>query len=149
MDHSEIPATILLVDDDNISIIALKRTLRKLGVGNDTLVARDGREALDLLSQSVNGESGVLPPFIVFLDMNMPRMSGAEFLAAVEKRPELSDLTIFAFVGLGFAGQHEAALKNRVTGFVSKDNQHQSLNLALQQASYSAKLLPISHSTSH
>ena len=77
----------------------------------------------------------------------MPRMNGVEFLAEVEETPELSELTIFAFVGLGFAAQHDAALKKRVSGFVSKDNQHETMNLALQQASYKAKLLPSSITT--
>ena len=73
MHHDAAPATILLVDDDAISIMAMKRALRKLNVRNETLVASDGLQALEVLRDVQVKGGGALPPFIVVLDILTPK----------------------------------------------------------------------------
>lgn len=65
---------ILLIEDDTIEVMKLQRTLSKLQLKHNIVKANNGEEALDIL------RSGEKSPDIILLDLNMPRMSGIEFL---------------------------------------------------------------------
>lgn len=65
---------ILFIEDDSIETMKLQRTISKLQLKHEITEAKNGEEALDLL-RSKNSL-----PDIVLLDLNMPRMSGTEFL---------------------------------------------------------------------
>ena len=65
---------ILLIEDDTIEVMKLQRTLSKLQMKHNLIEAKNGEEALEKLNTTA-----VLPD-IILLDLNMPRMSGIEFL---------------------------------------------------------------------
>jgi len=71
---------ILLVEDDRVDVMTVKRALKDIRISNRLNIAGNGEEALDLLRNPEN-ES----PCIVLLDLNMPRMNGIEFLRVVRK----------------------------------------------------------------
>lgn len=68
---------ILLVDDDKTTNFLNRLLLEDLAVANEVLVAENGREALRLVEQQ--DKAGACPTLIL-LDINMPVMSGFEFL---------------------------------------------------------------------
>jgi CheY-like chemotaxis protein len=70
---------ILLVEDDDVEIMSVRRALSTLDVPHRLVVARDGLEALCWM-QGENGIATSGAPFVIFLDINMPRMNGIEFL---------------------------------------------------------------------
>lgn len=65
---------ILFIEDDMIESMKFQRTLSKVDSKHTILEAKNGEQALDVLKTSQ-----VLPD-IILLDLNMPRMSGIEFL---------------------------------------------------------------------
>ncbi len=65
---------ILLIEDDAIEVMKLERAISKLGVEQQLIKARDGEEALNLL------QAGGSLPDVVFLDLNMPKINGIDFL---------------------------------------------------------------------
>ncbi|WP_396635039.1 response regulator [Maribacter sp. R86514] len=65
---------ILLIEDDLIEVMKLKRTVSKLELKHSIKEAKNGEEALTFL------RSGEKLPDIILLDLNMPRMNGIEFL---------------------------------------------------------------------
>ncbi|MEM7558367.1 MAG: response regulator [Planctomycetota bacterium] len=73
---------LMIVDDDEADRYCLKRLLKAAGIEATVFEASDGREALDFLSDSdARAELGsTFPPAILFLDINMPRMNGFDFL---------------------------------------------------------------------
>lgn len=79
---------ILLIEDDNIEIMKLQRTVSKLGLSHRITEAKNGEQALELL------RSGQPLPDIVLLDLNMPRMSGIEFLSILKEDEVLKYLPI-------------------------------------------------------
>jgi CheY-like chemotaxis protein len=75
---------ILLVEDDEVDVMNVQRAFAKNHIANPLFVARNGLEALVMLR-------GDMPKGrrIVLLDLNMPRMSGIEFLRELRADPEL------------------------------------------------------------
>lgn len=66
---------ILLVEDDEVDVLTVRRALRDLEVENELRVAHNGEEALGILKDTNEAQ-----PCIILLDLNMPRMNGLEFL---------------------------------------------------------------------
>ncbi len=76
---------ILLVEDDEVDVMNVRRAFQKNHIANPLFVAGDGLEALEAL------RGGRVPRErrLVLLDLNMPRMNGIEFLRALRADPEL------------------------------------------------------------
>ncbi|MEP2281388.1 response regulator [Maribacter sp.] len=77
---------ILLIEDDLIEVMKLKRTVSKLNLKHNIIEAKNGESALTHL------RSGEKLPDIILLDLNMPRMNGIEFLAILKEDDRLKYL---------------------------------------------------------
>ena len=66
--------TILLIEDDMIEVMKLKRATGSLNLNHKITEANNGEEALNILKQKDN------LPDIILLDLNMPKINGIEFL---------------------------------------------------------------------
>jgi CheY-like chemotaxis protein len=115
--HRYKEVSLLIVDDDDIDAISLERALRKLRLLNTLFRARDGREALELL------RSGQVPaPYIILLDLNMPRMNGLEFLEALRTDPLLTHAVVFVLTTSKSDEDLVAAYRKHVAGYVFKQH---------------------------
>jgi CheY-like chemotaxis protein len=76
---------ILLVEDDEVDVMNVKRAFDRNRIANPLYVAGDGLEGLRML------RSGEVPAErrIVLLDLNMPKMNGIEFLRELRSDPAL------------------------------------------------------------
>jgi CheY-like chemotaxis protein len=81
---------LLLVEDDEVDVLSVKRALKQRDLDPPLHVARDGQEALQMLREGKVSRDRLL----VLLDLYMPRMSGIEFLQALRQDPELSRLPV-------------------------------------------------------
>ncbi|AWH75730.1 MULTISPECIES: response regulator [unclassified Dokdonia] len=70
---------ILLIEDDAIEVMKLKRAIAKLEMNHELIEAKNGEEALEILKDHT-----VLPD-VIFLDLNMPKINGIEFLKILKK----------------------------------------------------------------
>ena len=82
---------ILLVEDDIVDVMTVKRALKDLKVTNELVLGANGEEALEYLKE--NG-SGNKRPCLVLLDLRMPKMNGLEFLKNVKADNNLRNLPI-------------------------------------------------------
>jgi CheY-like chemotaxis protein len=80
---------ILLVEDDQVDAMAVKRAVRDLNIANPLDVVGDGEQALEYLRD----EARQLP-CLIFLDINMPRMNGIEFLRVAKADVELKRIPV-------------------------------------------------------
>ncbi len=78
--------SILLVDDDESSNYFHQLIINKLNCAEHVHQACDGREALEILNDGINGKFPI--PSVIFLDVNMPGMNGWDFLEEYEKLDE-------------------------------------------------------------
>ncbi|MDY7013110.1 MAG: response regulator [Cyanobacteriota bacterium] len=74
--------SILLVDDDEVDVMTVKRAFRKNKLEHQLWVASNGLEALELLRGTQAAANPPLPSCnrLILLDLNMPKMGGIEFL---------------------------------------------------------------------
>lgn len=77
---------ILLAEDDEVDVMTVRRAFKQNHITNPLFVASDGIDALEVL------RSGSMPAKrrLVLLDLNMPRMSGIEFLRELRSDPKLA-----------------------------------------------------------
>ncbi len=80
---------ILLVEDDEVDVMTVKRALRDLHVINPLNVTSNGEEALEYLRNDHNEK-----PCVILLDLNMPKMNGIEFLKIVKKDKSLKIIPV-------------------------------------------------------
>jgi CheY-like chemotaxis protein len=80
---------ILLVEDDEVDVMTVKRAVSDLKITNNLVVTENGEEALDYLRNPENIE-----PCIILLDINMPRMNGIEFLEIAKKDEALKKIPV-------------------------------------------------------
>jgi chemotaxis family two-component system response regulator Rcp1 len=82
---------ILLVEDSPAEIKITERALQESGGPVELIAVRDGQEALDYLLRQ--GDYADSPswrnPALVLLDLNLPRLTGLQFLERVRATPEL------------------------------------------------------------
>ncbi len=134
------PVRFLIVDDDQVSVLAIKRALKKLKIINPVQVARDGRESLDILRGELKGNQS-LPPYLVTLDLNMPRMDGFEFLEEVCNDTALHRLVIFVLSTSDAPSDVVNAYDSNIAGYIVKDNLGDSFVKALDMIDCFAKVI--------
>ena len=107
---------ILLVDDDEVDVMTVKRAFAKANIANQVFVATDGIEALELL------RTDGIPPSrrLVLLDLNMPRMNGIEFLREVRSDPALQPLTVVVLTTSNEDRDRVDAYQLNVAGYLLK-----------------------------
>lgn len=113
---------ILLVEDDEVDIMNVKRAFKKNKISNPLFIARNGLEALSMLRG--NKEEGIEklnpPPKVILLDINMPRMGGLEFLQIIRNDPELKALSVFIMTTSDEESDKLTAYKLNVAGYILK-----------------------------
>jgi len=112
-------ANILLVEDDEVDVMAVKRAFRDLKLANPLHVARDGLEALSIL-RGDDGKTALPLPYIILLDLNMPRMSGLEFLEELRKDPKLHSSIVFVMTTSAAEEDRVRAYNYNIAGYVLK-----------------------------
>jgi CheY-like chemotaxis protein len=80
---------ILLVEDDSVDAMTVKRAMRDLQVGHSVIHSINGEEAMKYL---INPDTE--KPFVILLDLNMPKMNGIEFLKVMKTHPDLKTIPV-------------------------------------------------------
>ena len=126
------PATFLIVDDDKVSVRAIRRAIESLRYANPVEVAGDGLEALEYLEGAIDPDSGVLPPHIVLLDLSMPRLDGHGFLERIRNNPALARLVVFVVTTSDAPKDVMEAYDRNIAGYLVKDDPLESLREGIE-----------------
>lgn len=111
--------TILLIEDDKVDAEAMDRALKKAKIINPLVRVTDGLEALDLL-RGTNDVDPLPRPYIILLDLNMPRMNGLEFLTEIRGDDHLKDSVVFVLTTSDADRDKVAAYEKQVAGYIVK-----------------------------
>ena len=116
--------TILLVEDDEVDVKALRWAFDKLKIANPLVVARDGVEAWEMLPN--------LPrPYLIITDLNMPRMNGIELLRKIRESEEYCDSIVFALTTSNDEQDKIDAYHLNVAGYMLKTDMGTSFQRAI------------------
>lgn len=107
--------SVLLVEDDKIDVMTIRRIFKELKIQNPLTVASNGEEALDLLMQGRTQNFSV-----ILLDLNMPRMSGIEFLAVVKSNDRFRHIPIVVLTTSNHEDDIQQAYDLSVEGYMVK-----------------------------
>ncbi|MEN8179529.1 MAG: response regulator [Pseudomonadota bacterium] len=122
--------TILLIEDDRVDIMTVQRALQKNDISNPLHIARTGLEALSLL----RGDSGfekIAQPALILLDLNLPKMSGIEFLRELRNDPELQELRIIVLTSSNEPQDRAAAFEYDVDDYIVKPHSFDEFTRAI------------------
>jgi CheY-like chemotaxis protein len=112
------PVTIFLVEDDDVDAHAVARAMKAMKIANPLIRARDGLEALEMLRRK-----GAVPrPYLVLLDINMPRMNGIEFLEALRADPALHRSVVFVLTTSDDERDKMSAYTQHIAGYIVKSH---------------------------
>ena len=85
---------LLHVEDDDLCIMGLARAFKAAKIANPVSFAHDGIDALEML-RGTNGRGRLPRPYLILLDLNMPRMGGVEFLKELREDDDLKRSIVF------------------------------------------------------
>ena len=107
---------ILLVEDDDVDVMNIRRAFDRNRIANPLFIANNGIDALEML------RSGRIPAErrIVLLDLNMPRMSGLEFLRELRADPELHSTVVIVLTTSNDDRDKIEAYNLNVAGYLLK-----------------------------
>jgi CheY-like chemotaxis protein len=110
---------VLLVEDDDLDVIAFHRAVDARGLDLDLQRATNAKEAFELLRS--HHDEGRDENMLIVLDLNMPAMNGFEFLAELRSDPVLSCSIVIAYTTSDSPRDRHAAYNHHVAAYVLKD----------------------------
>jgi two-component system response regulator len=91
---------VLVVEDDPDDLELILSTFRKARIANPIEVARDGQEALDyIFCRGAHAGREAIPPRLILLDLNLPKISGIEVLEALKAAPHTKAIPVVLLTG--------------------------------------------------
>lgn len=113
---SERVINIILVEDDEVDVMNVKRAFKKVNITNPVYLANNGLEALSMLRGSVVP----LERRLILLDLNMPKMGGIEFLQELRSDPILRTTPVVVMTTSNQDQDRVEAYNLNVAGYILK-----------------------------
>ncbi|MCP4612253.1 MAG: response regulator [Planctomycetes bacterium] len=106
---------ILLIEDDDVDVMTVKRALKDLNIKNQLVNTANGEKALEYLQNNDNKK-----PCIILLDLNMPKMNGVEFLQIVKADDTLKMIPVIVLTTSSQQQDIVESFKLSVAGYIVK-----------------------------
>jgi CheY-like chemotaxis protein len=106
--------SVLLIEDNLIEIMKMERTILSLGLKHTVNVANNGEEALEILQDEPRW------PDLILLDLNMPRISGLEFLSILKNNEQLRHIPTVILTTSDNQKDIEECYRIGVSGYIVK-----------------------------
>lgn len=113
--------TLFLIEDDDVDASVIQRGFAKQRIANPIVRAQDGVAALEMLKSKE-----VAKPFIVLLDLQMPRMGGIEWLQTIRKDELFRDSVVFVLTTSDDEQDIVESYRLNVAGYFIKDETGQA-----------------------
>ncbi len=118
---------ILLIEDDTIEVMKLNRAIKKLQVAHSLIEASNGEQALTILKE------GDIIPDIIFLDLNMPRINGIDFLKILKEDEVLRYLPVIILTTSSNRKDVLECYKQGVAGYILKPLKYDDYVLKIEK----------------
>jgi CheY-like chemotaxis protein len=106
---------ILIIDDDLVDAMTIKRAFKDIDVTNRIDLVGNGEEALEFLRNEANEK-----PALIFLDLNMPKMNGIEFLRILRQDDQLNMIPVIILTTSKDEHDKVDSFKLGIAGYIVK-----------------------------
>src|SRR4051812_32062640 len=124
--------TILVVEDEEDSVVLLESAFRKAQFANPVHRVSHGALAMEYLSNAIGKDRKVPLPALILLDLKLPLVSGIEVLKWIRAHPVLHSLVVIVFTSSAEPGDIAAAYRAGANSYLVKPT---SLNALTELAS--------------
>lgn len=111
---------ILLVEDDDVDVMNVRRSFKKNNITNPLHIAGNGLEALEILRGRSSEHDFPPERRIILLDLNMPKMNGIEFLRELRNDPDLHMIPVIVLTTSDEERDKVEAYRLNVAGYIVK-----------------------------
>lgn len=122
MAHCRVPTTVVVADDDEDDKLLIKEAFSNECQCLKLHFVEDGAELLDYLDSQ-----HPVQPALIFLDLNMPRMNGAEALERIKKDMRHKDIPIIMFTTSSEEDNVAKAYCLGASSYIRKPNTYEEL----------------------
>jgi CheY-like chemotaxis protein len=117
----------MLVEDDNVDAMTVKRAMKDLKVNNPLVHQTNGEEALNYLKVDENNK-----PCLILLDLNMPKMNGIEFLKAAKTDAAVRQIPVIVLTTSKDEQDKVESFKFSVAGYIVKPTDYKKFVEAMR-----------------
>jgi CheY-like chemotaxis protein len=111
---------ILLIEDDDVDVMNVQRAFKKGNITSPLFIARHGQQALEMLRGKCCTQSIPNGQRLILLDVNMPKMSGIEFLEELRADAELRSIPVVMLTTSNEDKDRFSAYNLNVAGYLLK-----------------------------
>ena len=115
---------ILLVEDDKIEVVKLKRSIPKEFNNYSFAFAVNGREAFSKIGEET--------PDLIILDLNMPDTNGIEFLTILKENEDLKNIPVMILTTSDNDRDIFECYKLGIAGYIIKPLKYEDYQLKIQ-----------------
>ena len=118
---------ILLVEDDQVDIMTVKRAFKELSVRNELVITNHGEQALAYLNAP---EKGL--PCVILLDINMPKMNGLECLEILKQHSVFKNIPVIMLTSSKEQQDVDKSFEQGISGYILKPVDYQQFLSSIQ-----------------
>jgi len=118
---------VLLIEDDKIDALMVSKAAKELNVANPLINFVNGEQALEYLRNEANPK-----PCVILLDLNMPLMSGIEFLKIIKIDSVLKCIPIIALTTSKADSDKIQCFDNGIAGYIVKPSNYEGFIEAIK-----------------
>jgi CheY-like chemotaxis protein len=122
---------ILLVEDDDGDAKTMERAFKRAKIANPLRRAIDGVHALEIL-RGENGSERLLRPFLLLVDLNMPRMNGIQLLQELRSDPQFRSTIVFILTTSKREEDKLAAYDLNIAGYILKQTADEDISRLIE-----------------
>jgi CheY-like chemotaxis protein len=106
---------ILLVEDDDVDALTVKKALQHLKIPSKLVLLRNGEKALEYLKSETETK-----PSIIILDLNIPRIDGFELLKIIKADDKLKEIPVIVLTMSDVRQDINESFSQSVAGYIVK-----------------------------
>ena len=124
----------MIAEDDKGHAVLIRKNLQRSGIKNEILHFKDGRETLNFLFRKGNGphrKSNV--PYLLLLDIRMPKVDGVEVLRQIKENHELGKMPVIMITTTDDPREVEKCHEIGCNNYITKPVDYEKFVQAIRQ----------------
>jgi len=129
---------ILLIEDDTVHVKLVERALKKSGLNSELIIIKDGEDAFNYLlnQEDESPEKKFVYPHLIFLDINLPKISGLEILRRIKQSPRLQAIPVVILTTSSNRADLEKCYEFHANSYITKPLDYEEFNQKIRSVEH-------------